>query len=326
MAYDAGIDAGAATPAGRARGEAELEERPGARLFILPGGYFDGRGGPHREALLAPPTGHDEEYLARLAPQAPVASVVTGLLARCLLRVGDVERGGAALTRDLLVCDRDYLLVRLRELAFGPKVEAVLTCRRPECRLPMDVSFSLDELPFGRDGVSRRFFTAQLSAPVTVESGGVREETRLVEFRLPTGADQEALAAETRADEGRALRRLLARTLRRVGSATGIDEALVNALPEGAREEIAAEMKRLSPSVEIELEGECPECGTPFSTQLDVASFFIAEMRGSLHALERSVHFLAWHYHWSEREILSMTRRKRQRYVELLREELEGSH
>lgn len=312
MTYEAGAPAG---------------ESPDEGLFRLPGGYCDERGVVHREAVLAPPNGYDEEFLARVSEDAPTASVVTGLLGRCLMRVGTAESAGAQLARDLLVCDREYLLIRLRELAFGPKVEAVLTCRRPDCRRPMDVSFSLDELKFERAGVGARFFTAQLSAPVGVGSGGGDfEQTRAVEFRLPTGADQEALVAETLTDEGRALRLLLARTLRRVGTVEEVDEALVEALPQGAREEIAAEMKRLMPRVEIELEGECPECGTPFSTQFDPAGFFVAEMRGGLRGLERSVHFLAWHYHWSERDILSMTRRKRQRYVELLREELEGSH
>lgn len=315
-------DAGAL---GATTGEA-TEERPGEGLFLLPGGYLDERGRLHREVRLAPLTGRDEEYLALGAPGDATASAVTGLLARCLARVGSVERVDAALVRELLVCDREYLVLRLRALTFGPEVEAVLKCGGRECGQPMDVQFSLDDLQVERRAVGSRFFTAHLSSPVFVERGGAREETRHVEFRLPTGADQEALAAVFRADEARALRLLLARTIRRVGTLTEVDEELVAGLPMSALEEIAGQMRLLSPQIEIELDGACPECGTPFSTRFDGVGFFASEVVGNLYGLELEVHLLAWHYHWSEQDILSMTRQKRRRYVNLLRGVLESQN
>ncbi len=39
--------------------------------------------------------------------------------------------------------------------------------------------------------------------------------------------------------------------------------------------------------------------------------------------LYSEVHFLAFHYHWSEKEILSMSRDRRKMYVELLKDEIE---
>ncbi|HST54087.1 MAG TPA: hypothetical protein VLJ61_18920 [Pyrinomonadaceae bacterium] len=302
---------------------AEPEERPDDGLFVLPGGYLDERGELHREVRLGALTGHDEESLAQAAPGIAAAAAVTALLTRCVARVGSIERVDAALVRDLLVCDRDYLVLCLRSFAFGPRIDAVLDCRNPECGKRMDVRFSLDELEFERRAVRSRFFTTRLSSPVLIERDGARDETRLVEFRLPTGADQEELAEVFRADEQSALRLLLARTVKCVGAFKDVDEALIAGLPREACDEIAAQMRRLSPQVEIDVEGACPECGTLCSTRFDIAGFFVAEMRDNLLALEREVHFLALHYHWSEHDILSLTRRKRQRYVELLREELE---
>ena len=40
--------------------------------------------------------------------------------------------------------------------------------------------------------------------------------------------------------------------------------------------------------------------------------------------LARQVHLLAWHYHCSERDILSMARHKRERCVRLVEDELQG--
>jgi len=299
---------------------AEPSERPEEGMFVLPGGYLDERGELHREVQLAPLTGRDEEALALLAPSTSTAVAVTALLTRCVKRVGSIERVDATLVRQLLVCDRDYLVLWLRSLTFGPRVSAVLRCSSSECEKLMDVRFSLDELQFESRVVRSRFFTTRLSSPAHV----ARDEARLVEFRLPTGADQEALAQVFRADEERALRLLLARTVGRVGAIADVDEMLIAGLPAKACGEIAEEMRRVSPQIEIEVEGACPECGTQCSARFDIAGFFIAEMRGNLHTLVREVHFLALRYHWSEQDILSLTRRKRRRYVELLREELEG--
>ncbi|AQA21988.1 hypothetical protein BTZ20_0501 [Rhodococcus sp. MTM3W5.2] len=42
--------------------------------------------------------------------------------------------------------------------------------------------------------------------------------------------------------------------------------------------------------------------------------------------LRREIHYLAYHYHWSEREIMEMPRHRRQRYVTQLADEIERSH
>jgi hypothetical protein len=39
--------------------------------------------------------------------------------------------------------------------------------------------------------------------------------------------------------------------------------------------------------------------------------------------LYREIHYLAYHYHWSEREIMDMTRDKRRKYIEVLADEIE---
>jgi hypothetical protein len=143
-----------------------------------------------------------------------------------------------------------------------------------------------------------------------------------VEFRLPTGADQEALVADFSADAALAVHQLLARCVRRIGRITHIDETVIAALPVSAREAVEEKMQQLAPHVELEMAAVCAECQTPFVTSIDFAAFFWSEAKGNLSQLEREVHFLAWHYHWPEPAILSMIRTKRRRYVELLQEEI----
>jgi hypothetical protein len=186
----------------------------------------------------------------------------------------------------------------------------------------MDVTFSLGEVGVERRPVRSRFFRAELSPAASyLDLKGV--ERREVEFRLPTGADQEEAAAVSLEDEGAALERLFARLVRPAGGdgdETG--EAFAARLSAAARAEIEGHMARVAPAVELDLDGVCPECDEPFETAFDLTAFFAAEMQNNLRSLESAVHLLAFHYHWSEGEILSLTRRKRQRYVEMVEEEL----
>ncbi|HSU41375.1 MAG TPA: hypothetical protein VLJ38_17480, partial [Polyangiaceae bacterium] len=93
-----------------------------------------------RTARLRPVSGADEVALAD-AP-AFAAARVSALLARCVERIGD-ERPSLADVRDLLVGDREALLLHLRRLTFGEELTCVLTCPRAGCgevlELPLTV-------------------------------------------------------------------------------------------------------------------------------------------------------------------------------------------
>jgi hypothetical protein len=302
-------------------GAAHSAEVTASGLFVLPGGYVGDDGVIHREVELSPATGREEELLSDVSPQTCTAGVVTSLLSCCLKRVGSVSPPPLPLVRDLLVGDREYLIFKLREMTFGPRVNAVIRCANAECGRPMDVTFSMADPGIEYKPVAERFFTERLSAPAGAQAirGGAAE----IEFRLPTGADQEALAPVFNTDEAQAVNQLAARCVRRIGDCTRIDADAIARLPEETRREIAALMERRAPQLALELELTCPECRADFVTAFDFTAFFLAEMKANLRHLEREVHLLAWHYHWSESEILSLSRRKRQRYVELVQEELE---
>ena len=55
----------------------------------------------------------------------------------------------------------------------------------------------------------------------------------------------------------------------------------------------------------------------------DLQDFFFGELRISQDLLYREVHYLAYHYHWSEKEILALSREKRRKYIEILADEIE---
>ena len=77
-------------------------------------------------------------------------------------------------------------------------------------------------------------------------------------------------------------------------------------------------MAELDPQAEIRLRFDCAACGMPVDVLFDTASFFLAEVAATADRLLDEVHAIAWHYHWSEADILDLPRDRRRRYLDLI--------
>lgn len=286
---------------------------------LLPGGYVDSSGLVHREAVLKQLSGREEELLARMAGAVP-ANLVTQILCHCVLRIGTVTPVTPAVARQLLIADRQFLLLKLREITFGDRVEGTLLCPWPDCGAKVDIDFSTTAVPVRRcENVAPTYFV-DLSPEALSASVGIPER---ISFRLPNGDDQEALAPVLAENPAEALTHLLERCL--VVEETSPDEQrLADKLSARARLEIEQAMEAHAPHIQLEMGLTCPECGRAFTAPFDVQDFFFGELKTSRDLLYRQVHYLAYHYHWSEREILEMTREKRLAYIEILADEIEA--
>ncbi len=269
-----------------------------ATRVTLPGGLVLDDGRFLGEAELRPLSGYEEDWLAS-HPGVPSALATTYLLARCLISLDGVP-GDRDLARRLLVGDRDFLMLQLRRITLGDRISAVLVC--PGCQARMDVDLAVGEVPVECRPQGATWHVAELS------DGPGR--SRAVHFRLPNGADQEAVLG---LDPQTAVGALLRRCLRDGGDAE---------LAEGEKTGIANAMAELAPDLDLELELNCPECGEAFLAPFDTSAFFLDEMRVRGHQLLREVHALAFYYHWSESEILSLTRARRRAYLALLADAL----
>jgi hypothetical protein len=292
-------------------------------VSLLPGGYVDDHGTLHREVELASLTGRDEELLAQ-GGRPESASAVTAVLARGVHRLGDISPVTEEIARRLLVADRQYLLLKLRQATFGDRVLASLFCPWPDCGQRVSLDFSIAEVPVQESADRAPIYTMMLSEAAAGEQGrDAADEDRVVSFRLPNGADQEALASLVADNEARALTMLLERCLQRIGPHAPPDSAQVARLSPLARAEIEGQMEQVAPRVELTMETNCPECGRLFVAPFDLQRFFFGELRAGSSLLYREVHYLAYHYHWSEREIMDMPRDKRRTYIEVLADEIE---
>jgi hypothetical protein len=286
---------------------------------ILPGGYWDSSGVLHREFELGDLTGREEELLAQTR-RAETASLVTQVLSRTVRRLGNIGPLTENVARELQVADRHYLLLMLRKSTFGEIVRADFFCPWPDCGRRVSISFRIDEIPVKEPAERAPIYTLVLSVGASDAEDVAQRE---VSFRLPNGADQEVVSPLLAENEAEALSLLLARVVQRIGPFAPPGLERVAALPPRARAEIEAEIERMAAKIELNIEVACSECGRAFLGPFDLHRFFFGELRADSELLYRQVHYLAYHYHWSERQILTMTRNKREKYIELLADEIE---
>ena len=288
---------------------------------LLPGGYTDESGIVHREVELVPLRGQEEEFLADSRKPAS-AVLVTTILSRCIGRIDTISPVSEEVARNLLVADRQYLLLKLREVTFGDRVQAAILCPWPDCGKKVDIDFSVKDIPITESEHKGPVYTMELSPEAAfIDDQG--EKYRQVIFRLPNGGDQETISPFIFENEALALTMLLDRCIQGIGPLKSNGDELVARLSPLARMEIEKQMEAVAPKVESTMGASCPECGREFVLPFDLQEFFFGELRISRDLLYREVHYLAYHYHWSEGEIMEMSREKRRRYIEVLADEIE---
>lgn len=264
-------------------GEADREHRP-PRVrehdVSLPIGYVDQDGRLHRTASLRKMTGHEEALLADRKLRANAGRLVTELLTGCVRRLGDLSQVTRQVIGELTSPDRNFLLLELRKLTFGSKLEASYTC--PSCRETMVAVEDLESFPVKVvESAGEPEITVELEDGY--EDRGKEAWYDAMRFRLPTGVDEERVAMAARDNPARGTNALLARCLVAV---TGDGEEMpasrrevlgtrmLSDLTMGDRARIDRAFRDGMPGLDLTREFDCENCGRPIRTSLDLTSFF----------------------------------------------------
>ena len=199
----------------------------------------------------------------------------------------------------LSVGQRDVRLLTLREQTSGPRLNGFAECPRCAERLEFDVA------------------VADLRVAAEPDAG---EEARelvfdglALRFRLPNSRD---LAAVLDCQDPAAARNLLVQRCVLEASHDGVPVA-GNELPAEAISRLARQMAECDPQAEMLLDLHCPACEYGWQALFDIVAFFWAELAAQAKRLLREVHTLARAYGWRETDILNMSARRRQFYLEL---------
>lgn len=266
-------------------------------------GLVDETARRHRRAWLRPLTGWQEAALsgATLDPRG-----VSELLCQSLARLGGYSDPSAELMDALTRYDRQRLVLCLRQSLFGDRLPLTLRCPNPDCGELADMDLEISSLlPDATEPV-----------PEVVE---VQTPQGRALLREPTGVDDQVMHTHRGSHRERSDALWARLVLELDGRPLDVD-----ALTLETRQLLALGLERISRHPELSFVTRCPECGGWIELHLDPIALLARELELGAGRLVVEVHALAFHYHWTEAEVLALSRTRRWRYLELVKRQVEG--
>jgi hypothetical protein len=253
-----------------------MEQRRGREFeFELPVGYMDPDGRIQRAAVLRKMAGRDEAIMTDKTNRTNAARMVSELLGNCLLRLGDIQQPGTKVAQALYSADRHYLLMKLREITFGPEMQGTYSC--PTCHEAMVFSEDLAELEVVRlsNGDAPSDIVVYLEDGYYDRSGEVYDS---MVFRYPIGNDEEKVAPLIRENASLGKNALMARCLKALGDmprnrVEALGTAIFNDLTLSDRAMIDRALNNDGPGLKMRRDITCSNCGRQFSASLDLSNF-----------------------------------------------------
>ncbi len=184
------------------------------------------------------------------------------------------------------VARRDQALFDFHAQVFGDRVEAVTLC--PACAEQLEMQLALAQLAPSKSAAAPSAFRS-------VRIGGTR-----IRCRQPNTED--LLAVMSLTDVAEAREHLIARC--------------VQSHDPDLREQAAAFLADQADDVRLDL--TCPACGHAWQTAFDIAGFVWRELDDWALRTLREIHVIASAYGWRESDILELSARRRQTYVEMI--------
>lgn len=224
--------------------------------------------------------------------QQPVQRALT------LLAASSPETAPDTLAR-LSIGQRDAGLLRLRAWIFGPQLCCLAGC--PACEAQVELEFDVGDI-----------WVADQAAPPEALSASIAGYA--VRFRLPNSLDLAAVAGQAEVAQ---IRHLLLERCVLAAECHG-KEAAAGDLPAEVGQAIVEHMAQADPQADVQLTLTCPECGHGWLAAFDIVSFFWGEINAWAARILHEVHILATAYGWTEPEILALSPRRRQLYMEMI--------
>jgi len=258
-----------------------------------------------RQATVQELSGYDEQLIVSTQNFSP--PIKTSLLLERVVEFTNLPPNLDLLEtiRELPVGDRITLILHLRKITFGSTLYCTIQC--PLCTANLSLDLSIDSLLQPANPNPQTTYPLKLdghSLTIRPLRGSDLEDLTITQTPLPNIAN------------------LSERLLR---SAILIsDPALPELLSSQFQEQLSTTLSQIDSQADLTLNITCPSCNKIFQSSLDVENFFLQEATSRYPQLEREVHWIALHYHWSEKDIMSLASSKRKRYVELINASLSG--
>ena len=199
----------------------------------------------------------------------------------------------------LSIGERNSRLLQLREWMFGTSLPNTATCEHCGTKVEWE-------------NQSTDF---RLQAPTPSPETGIHQlemDGYHIQFRLPNSVD-----VIRHSESGSAAAEGILKDCLLESTQNG-EPSKPEDLPGIVTEAVMARMEELDPQASISLELNCPACSNSWITYFEIMSYFWAEFDQWARETLQDVYLLARGFGWTESEILKLSPRRRQIYINML--------
>jgi hypothetical protein len=232
---------------------------PSDVLVTLPGGYVVPTGEVISTAEVRELNGRDEEIIVKSSGNQRVFAAI---LNRGTVKLGSLD-ATEPLLDDLLIGDRDELLLGIYRATFGETAELGVWCEG--CKETKIVGVDV------RSDIKRKVLTDPVNDRVFMVKGKKNEYT----VTLPTGITQKKMLVNPDINQAEALTLLLEQTVLEINGQPVVSKMQVQTLPISDRHAIADEIAIRNPGPQFEdATVTCPDCESEVQVPINLGAMF----------------------------------------------------
>lgn len=218
-------------------------------------------------------TGIEEEILTDSKTIKNAGKLITELLTSIIVEM-DGKSASRQDVKDLLIGDRDFILVELRKISLGEIIESSFVC--PNCGEKIHDEVSLDDLKVKEVGEDfEGVLTIELIDGYKDREGNKRNK---ITVKYPDGNTQEKTAVIMSQNIGRGNTELIKECIIEMEGISPVTRGVIKSLTKRDRDIILSKIDKNSPGVNFNVESVCNECGESFETMLDLTNFFVLNL------------------------------------------------
>ena len=196
--------------------------------------------------------------------------------------------------------ERDARLLLLRKWMFGNNLLNIATC--PSCGEQVEWEMKVDDLIVHKPKT--------IAAPETFE---FQLDDFLIRYRLIHSLDMLQYQKAANTDSSFLLRNCILEVRK------GNEAFSKEHLPQPVLEHLEEKLSKADPQALINLSMDCPACQHQWTTSFSILHFIWLEIENWVKHILQEVYLLAKNFNWSEKDILNMSPRRRQLYLQMLK-------
>jgi hypothetical protein len=201
----------------------------------------------------------------------------------------------------LSIGKRDAMLFQLRKWMFGTRLVNTAYC--PKCNVQIEWETEIGDL----DVLDKTTEQLQDEYSVKIENFNIR-------FRLPNTNDFKYFSGSHTSNFDR--KTILSNCIAEVTK--DLEDFEISKLPDKVFNALEDYIEQIDSHADIRMVLTCPNCSNRWESSFDIISYLWAEIDSWAKNVLQEVAFLARNFGWSEQQILAMSPKRREMYLEML--------